>query len=268
MKIPWFFCLNENRDNLFLEMAKVAVASSVDCNFDRYCVYDGNNTEFESFLKDYKVTIIKHESFFKKDMLDFVDTNLHNTYFGAYLRIDIPKIIQNLNLEVDYYLYTDCDVIFQKDPREMLFSHLPKCISAAGEISRDKTTGGKMKHFNSGIMWCNAQSLAESYDSFSNFVKAEKFKFDACDQGALNAFYIAEKFEDELNWKPYWGINEEASIIHFHGPKPHHFNLWLNSQKKLTDPKIRNYGYFLNAENFKMYSHYVKMYNKVRREIL
>jgi hypothetical protein len=24
----------------------------------------------------------------------------------------------------------------------------------------------------------------------------------------------------ELNWKPYWGINPAAKIIHFHGPKP------------------------------------------------
>jgi hypothetical protein len=23
-----------------------------------------------------------------------------------------------------------------------------------------------------------------------------------------------------LNWKPYWGENAQAKIIHFHGPKP------------------------------------------------
>ena len=23
-----------------------------------------------------------------------------------------------------------------------------------------------------------------------------------------------------MNWKPYWGRNDAASIIHFHGPKP------------------------------------------------
>jgi hypothetical protein len=26
---------------------------------------------------------------------------------------------------------------------------------------------------------------------------------------------------DELNWKPYWGINPNASIIHFQGAKVH-----------------------------------------------
>ena len=260
MKIPWFFCLNENRDSLFLEMAKVAVASSVECNFDRYCVYDGNNVEFESFLKDYNVTVIKHESLFKKAILKSVDAKLHNIFFGAYLRIDIPKIIDTLKLNFDRYLYTDCDVIFQKDPSGNLLKSSPAYIAAAGEFTQNE-----MKYFNSGVMWCNTKSLLESYDSFDYFVQSEKFKFEAFDQGALNSFYTAEKFEDTLNWKPYWGVNEHAYIIHFHGPKPYHFKLWLNSQKKLIDPRVKNYGFFLNEKNSDMYKYYVKIYNTYLR---
>jgi hypothetical protein len=25
----------------------------------------------------------------------------------------------------------------------------------------------------------------------------------------------------ELNWKTYWGLNRDAAILHFHGPKPY-----------------------------------------------
>lgn len=263
MKIPWFFCLNENRDSLFLEMAKVAVASSIDCKFDRYCIYDGSNVEFEAFLKDYNVTVIKHESLFKKDIIQYVDKVSHNTYFGAFLRIDIPLIIANLHLPYTRYLYTDCDVIFQNDPTELLLTNYPKCISATGEFKKNDTD-----FFNSGVMWCNTVSLQDSYESFSNFIKAEKFNFKACDQGALNSFYRAEKLEDSINWKPYWGVNDNAHIIHFHGPKPVHFKIWLNNQKKLTDPRIKNYGSFLNLENFEMYKNYVKIYNKFQRTVL
>ena len=29
-----------------------------------------------------------------------------------------------------------------------------------------------------------------------------------------------DRLRPELNWKPYWGENADAKIIHFHGPKP------------------------------------------------
>ena len=34
---------------------------------------------------------------------------------------------------------------------------------------------------------------------------------------AINMFDL---LPDELNWKPYWGLNSNAEIVHFHGPKP------------------------------------------------
>jgi hypothetical protein len=29
-----------------------------------------------------------------------------------------------------------------------------------------------------------------------------------------------DKLDPKMNWKPYWGINSDAYMIHFHGPKP------------------------------------------------
>ena len=42
------------------------------------------------------------------------------------------------------------------------------------------------------------------------------------DQGYLNelCFNDMEILPIEYNWKPYWGINGNAKLIHFHGMKP------------------------------------------------
>ena len=55
------------------------------------------------------------------------------------------------------------------------------------------------------------------------------------DQEAYRAFYKGawDTLPLDLNWKPYWGINEAAQIIHFHGPKP------AALRKLFADP---NYG--------------------------
>ena len=41
------------------------------------------------------------------------------------------------------------------------------------------------------------------------------------DQLALNDFYAGcwDHLPLEWNWKPYWGHNPDAKIVHFHGPK-------------------------------------------------
>ena len=43
------------------------------------------------------------------------------------------------------------------------------------------------------------------------------------DQGAYNGHYQGRFFvhlDARWNWKPYWGHNRAAALVHFHGPKP------------------------------------------------
>ncbi len=44
---------------------------------------------------------------------------------------------------------------------------------------------------------------------------------DPYDQPVLNDFYRDrwERLPLALNWKPYWGHDPAAKILHFHGPK-------------------------------------------------
>lgn len=260
-KINWFFCLNENRSGAFLDMAKVAVLSSLDYEMNRYCIYDGDNKEFIDFLEQNGVQVILHESSFKEKITEMVEKIAHPTFYGAFLRIDIPLIIKKLNLNIDYYLYTDCDVIFINDPTDFLLSLTPESIAATGEFTKNDS-----KMFNSGVMWCNNKKMLDTYQSFYDFVISKQFKFVATDQGALNEFYKHEKIIDEMNWKPYWGINENAYLIHFHGPKPYHFKIYLNEGKKLTNPQIRSYGSFLNEKHENEYKHCLKLYNGFLRQ--
>jgi hypothetical protein len=260
-KLNWFFCLNENRDSVFLDMAKVAVLSTRDLNINRYCIYDGNNQKFIDFLKENNVEVFLHESTFKSKIDNFVEPAAKTTYYGAFLRIDIPLIIANNNLNIDRYLYTDCDVIFQKNPSAMLETIFPKSICATGEYRRDETF-----MFNSGVMWCNTENMKNTYTDFYNFVIEKEFNFVAADQGALNAFYTHEKIDDLINWKPYWGINNEAYLIHFHGPKPHHYKMYLNEGGRTNNPHLKPYKLFLTKETAPMYKNYVKKYNSFLRE--
>ena len=57
------------------------------------------------------------------------------------------------------------------------------------------------------------------------------FRYPAHDQESYNRFFgptwrnrlrgrAFEPLSPDLNWKPFWGLNERASIVHFHGPKP------------------------------------------------
>jgi hypothetical protein len=44
------------------------------------------------------------------------------------------------------------------------------------------------------------------------------------DQGLLNALFLThcDWMPNTHNWKPYWGVNKDAIIVHFHGPKQAH----------------------------------------------
>ncbi len=49
---------------------------------------------------------------------------------------------------------------------------------------------------------------------------------ESWDEAAYRWFYrdsngpLWDRLRPELNWKPYWGWNPQARIIHFHGPSP------------------------------------------------
>jgi hypothetical protein len=71
-------------------------------------------------------------------------------------------------------------------------------------------------------MVMNLRSLRDDHVDFCNFIRERYGSLVSFDQGAYIAYYgdKNELLADELNWKPYWGLEGCPDIVHFHGPKP------------------------------------------------
>jgi lipopolysaccharide biosynthesis glycosyltransferase len=222
-KINWFSGINKMDNELFHDyrkMYEVAVLSSIETNPDiqPYLIFDGDDYEFEHRISKLGVKIIKHKSSFSEQLLNhYKDERLQSVALGAFLRIDIPLICKKENIECDYYLYTDNDVMFIKDITEII-DFKPLYFGCSGEFSKN------FSHFglNSGVMWVNKKQMEEDYEKFVEFIKNNLDKFNVFDQDAYKIFYSGkvEELHYKFNYKPYWGIDNDISIIHFHGPKP------------------------------------------------
>jgi len=165
---------------------------------------------------------------------------------GAFLRVDIPMI----DTESEFILYTDCDVIFLRNPN--IQNIKPKLFSVAPEFDlRD------FKNMNSGVMVMNVNNMRNVFKEFTDFIRNGLPNFPAYDQGALREFF-AGKYDPlplSLNWKPYWGANPDAEIIHFHGPKPRHARDMLRGDFTKY-PKVLRDLFLANRANYALLDEY------------
>ena len=140
----------------------------------------------------------------------------------AYLRLDIPNVLMKINdsvcshidLNYNYGLYTDTDIIFTSRFNIESLPE-PKVIMIGGETKKGKRN-------NSGILYINITAIRQHFPKLLTFADKYKWNFEALDQGLIMKYYkhVSQLLPDIYNWKPYWGINHQACIIHFHGAKP------------------------------------------------
>eukprot|EP00981_Chlorochromonas_danica_P014034 scaffold7236_cov163-Ochromonas_danica.AAC.2 len=163
--------------------------------------------------------------------LTFVDQEVINKYpilnHPAFLRLEIPTIVPELaqtlpsslrsNIDFDYALYTDCDVLFYPS---FNLNELPKpkVISLGGEMT-------KVDMANSGVLYMNIKAMGKHMEGFIKHGKKGNFTFEAYDPGYIISYFrdkvhVAERLPATYNWKPYWGDSNKTAILHFHGPKP------------------------------------------------
>jgi hypothetical protein len=164
-----------------------------------------------AWLERAGVRIIRHRA----ALFDIVQPHFGpaaDPYNGHWLRCDIPLLEQT----DDYVLYTDIDVVFRKQLDLDQFS--PPFFAAAPEHRVDD-----FSYFNSGVMVMNVPALRDSRSRLIDTLRERLPRMGAAhdDQGALNDTYRTQytRLPCEYNWKPYWGFNQAASIVHFHGPK-------------------------------------------------
>lgn len=217
----------DSDNEVYIDLLEVTLKSAnSNTSLVLYALYDGNiESPCYKLLKKYKVNIISHkfshEQYLPKIYpLSYLEKKFgkvipYRKIAGTFMRLDIPFIEK----DEDYVLYCDIDVMFNKDIR-LDELPLPRYLAAAPEFDKDIT---KMNAFNAGVLLLNVQNMKEKISQiFSLLQKGKPNATGVFDQGFLNQFCFKDMdlLPIEYNWKPYWGINKEAKIIHFHGMKP------------------------------------------------
>lgn len=229
--MKWFFALNEggNQFENYANLLKVAVHTALKfTSLEPYFLYDGDENDLTVWLRSRAVQIIKCRSFLYDELKKVADNrgdpNIQAIGAGAFLRTEIPRITSELGLEDQYVLYTDVDVMFCSDVSE-LGKIKPKYFAVAPEVKINN-----YRQMNSGVMVMNLPALRTDDKEFRQFMteRLPDLVSDAWDQTAYKLYYKKrifgfrwDKLPPEYNWKPYWPMNRDAKIVHFHGPKPY-----------------------------------------------
>lgn len=227
--MEWYFALTEDSTAFrqYAEMIMVAVHTARKVtSLKPHCLYDGNENEFTAWLTKHEVKIIRHRSFVR-EALEELGRQKRNPHLaaalsGAFSRIELPEIVQRTGGD-GRILYTDCDVMFVDDVGPELEVAACRYFSVAPESIPDDYV-----NMNTGVMLMNTERLRESLPAFRDYVSQNLAKLEAesWDEAAYRWYYrdengpLWDRLRPELNWKPYWGENADAKIIHFHGPKP------------------------------------------------
>ena len=250
--MKWFFALKESGSQFtdYAEMLKTAVFTAQNqTSLEPFFLYDGSENELTRWLRERGVQIIGCRTFLHDHLQRVAEKRNDPGYLsiggGAFLRTEIPRVTAEQGFPDEFVLYTDVDVIFLRDVARELAAMTPNYFAVAPEFFIDD-----YRAMNSGVMVMNLPRLREKDAEFRKFMveNIEILVDNAWDQGAYKMFYDRRftrfplkrltkhlfRFEwDELapefNWKTYWGVNPEAGIVHFHGPKPHQKDL-LNSE--------------------------------------
>lgn len=228
--MQWFFALTEDSTAFreYAEMVKVAVYTAGRyTSLVPHLVYDGRENEFTTWLQRHGVQIIPHRSRFR-DALGKLGREKGNPHFeaalaGAFSRVELPEIVARL-VGAERVLYTDCDVIFMADVIPELDANPCEYFAVAPESVQDDYV-----NMNTGVMLMNIPRLRAGLPEFLEYISQNlaALEKESWDEAAYRWFYrdaqgpLWNKLRPELNWKPYWGDNPEAKIIHLHGPKPY-----------------------------------------------
>lgn len=216
----WYFCLSGasiDRENHGWRSMILAAVNSARINTDLkpILLYDGEENEFLDVLRAKGVEVIFHRVGFYDALKkrDETSPGYLSIASGAFLRTEIPLI----ETEDDYVLYTDCDVLFTGDVSKI--NDRPEYFSCAPQAAKEDYDNDA----NSGVLVINVKNMRNTYEGFAEFIVNNlNAGWPGCDQENYRRFYQGKwnRMPLKYNWKPYWGMDNNAEIIHWHGPKP------------------------------------------------
>ena len=223
--MKWFFALNDGAPHFdaYADMVKVAVVSArAHTRLEPVFLFDGRPNALTAWCGAHGVEVIHHRwrllEEYRRVARATGRTKLLDYAAGIFLRLEVPGICRERGWADGPVLYTDCDIMFTGDP-EPLFPGLDgRFLAVAPE--EDPNDG---EAINSGVMLMHVPAMLGMEEAFEGFVRRNLAECaELTDQFAYRAFYRRgwELLPLALNWKPYWGENPDARIVHFHGPKP------------------------------------------------
>lgn len=220
----WFFGCTGNAAQWFSEMIRVAVLSSREnTSLSANCLYDGEPCDLTDWMASVGVNVIFTQVPFRDELFSdqIIQANRGSTYRSANACGHFLRAVVADYASEETVIYTDCDVMFLADPK----FEAPRTIAAAAEIDRKTFTPSPFS-FNSGVMVLDVSHFRATKDDLISFFREHNF-FDIAhgsyDQVLLNLYYRQTwtPLSADMNWRPASGINSNAQIVHFHGPKPH-----------------------------------------------
>lgn len=259
----WFFTVQSNNPSYVL-WSKTAVTSAIRHTklVPVMMLLGGKNVELIRWMNSRGVIIV-HVTPERHELLRFLHRDLKSKghfILGAWIRVLIPHFIDEIKYkrrligkDLRYILYTDTDVVFQKD-FVLGEKYLPQQISfpIQGDNWCCASKYEKKYHINSGVFVMNVTGFQETFPEFVKFVKSRRIEIPnyiyTHEQSILAQFFPAKvkepisnlielsiyhhryfkekwsKFHSitlpkEYEWEPYLGINKNASLIHWHGFK-------------------------------------------------
>lgn len=216
----WIFCTTEKsieNETGFNDLIKVAVITAQKyTKLQPTMIYYGESFDLPliKWLQDRGVTILKAFPEIGFELLTLEESAARfDRGVGSLLKLEIHRVLNDEHLPEDYVLYTDCDVMFT--PNFKLPRVKPKLLAGTPEYIKDD-----WGHIDTGVMLLNNFNLLNRYNSIARFfIENYRPEWD-WEQDGYNQLEW-DKLDQLYNWKPYWGKNSEAKIVHFHRLKPY-----------------------------------------------
>ena len=247
-RLKWVFTVNAEASDVFVDATRVAVTSALrNTRLVPVCLHLGPFGRLAHWLqRQPDVRVVQQAA---PSWMAFVTTAAQTatSHRGASTNYLDPHMmaatfarfdVLALELVDEYVLYADVDVLFLAHVSLADFAPLPAYYAVGTEFEDEpmpfSTKGDAFAFGNAGVMLLHVSAMRRTHFEFLNWTfraehvaKALDFgRYGPLDQGALNAFYQG-RFDvhkaPSFNWKPYWGYNDRAKIVHFHGPKPEEY---------------------------------------------
>ncbi len=257
-------------DVRYAEMVKVLVVSAkYVSNLELYCLYDGDDESLVQWLSKSGVVVLPWRVSFAADMVGrYRGTKSIQFCLGTYLCTDIPIALRYYGISDEFVLYVDVDTVFLGDID--LGGCRPKYFAAPPDWDI-----GDWSFVSVGVMLLNTQTLLDSHPAFMQHLRNHAYDFDfaghgGADQGAWNTFYhgLWDNLGPEYDWKPWWGFNPKAHIVHFSGPKPRDVRaILIDPVERPNDPLSRKINFFVIKQNPDAYRRYLHIWEKYHRMI-